>query len=126
MAGWNYDYERSLVKHLREREMNHAADVMEQLIADAESWRKLYEAEVRSRKEQAAKGKPEAKGACAWKGCDKPAAVLACDRASHGFEGDDHPEPATYCSEHAERVADECAPEYVVNCPHCKCRFGVN
>ena len=30
------------------------------------------------------------------------------------------------CEHHAMDVAESESPEYIVNCPNCKCKFGVN
>lgn len=32
---------------------------------------------------------------------------------------------AGYCKQHAELVADDSCPEYIVTCPNCGCQFGV-
>ncbi len=62
---------------------------------------------------------------CAYEDCNRPATILACGRS--GYNDDKgHPKPAYYCDEHANLVADEHDPEYVVYCPSCECRFGVN
>lgn len=66
---------------------------------------------------------------CAYKGCRRLATTLACgtsagSRVESSDEGR-HPTPAWYCAEHAQEVADEGYPEYIVDCPCCGCLLGV-
>jgi len=56
---------------------------------------------------------------CAFGGCTAPADGLALGRLAHG-------RVASFCGAHRGTVADEGSPEYVVDCPHCGCLFGVN
>jgi hypothetical protein len=65
-------------------------------------------------------------GTCRFEGCDKPATHVACGRVTSGGGETGHPEPACYCEEHAEVVANEDYPEYAEGCPNCGCYFGVN
>ena len=63
-----------------------------------------------------------ASGKCDWKGCNKPATAIAA-----GKPNDRNDESVgKYCEDHAETVAYASNPEYIVNCPNCDCRFGVN
>lgn len=66
----------------------------------------------------------EEKKKCAYEKCGKEATTLACGREYLDDPG--HPEPAMYCEAHAKLIANEGVPEYRVECPNCKCRFGVN
>lgn len=64
----------------------------------------------------------EIKGLCQWGGgCTKPATKIACGNAY-----DDTPTVRVYCEKHAKLIVDARYPEYVVDCPNCKCSFGVN
>ena len=56
---------------------------------------------------------------CAYENCNKPSTTVAYGRT-------EHPNPASYCDEHADIVTAEDDPEYVVTCRNCHCRFGVN
>lgn len=56
---------------------------------------------------------------CAYDECEAPATDLAAARESERSA-------RGYCRAHAEIVADSSSPEYVVECPHCGCAFGVN
>lgn len=70
---------------------------------------------------------------CNYEGCEEEATNLACGREEYStyqsgkstYEKG-HPIPAMYCKKHAKLVEDENCPEYVVECPNCKCSFGVN
>jgi hypothetical protein len=55
---------------------------------------------------------------CEWKGCRKNAIVLAWDNVDKVL--------LLCCEDHAYEAADRGHPEYVVNCPNCNCKFGVN
>ena len=55
---------------------------------------------------------------CAWAECDKRGIHIAYDR--------DKGRPLYYCDKHVIEAAENRSPEYVVNCPNCGCRFGVN
>lgn len=57
-------------------------------------------------------------GPCEYKDCKAKATQLAYNRHTE--------ELGHYCTLHATAIADIGVPEYIVNCPHCKCRFGVN
>lgn len=57
---------------------------------------------------------------CAYRGCDRHATQLACGREN------EYDQPAYFCDEHASIVADVASPEYIVTCPCCDCKFGVN
>jgi len=56
---------------------------------------------------------------CGYIGCDKPVTNIAAGRVSSKI-------PRYFCEDHAQIVANEQEPEYVVSCPNCGCRFGVN
>lgn len=66
------------------------------------------------------------------RGCEEEGVVLAIGRPHYKESNDlDYEEvPGSpvglYCKTHARLVSDEGNPEYVVDCPNCKCRFGVN
>ena len=55
-------------------------------------------------------------GGCHYDGCEKEGKHVTADQKKTGF----------YCEEHAILVAKENYPEYIVLCPNCGCRFGVN
>ncbi len=59
----------------------------------------------------------EITGKCQYEGCKRNATHIASDRRKI---------VRLYCETHADWVADDDIPEYVVNCPNCGCRFGVN
>jgi hypothetical protein len=62
--------------------------------------------------------------ACQYDGCGLAATHVAAGR-QFGRPDGGHPGPGCYCAAHAERVADEGAPEYGECCPNCGCLFGV-
>lgn len=62
---------------------------------------------------------------CDYEGCDQPAVMLAAGREGI-YSPTPHAEVAAYCKKHADIVAGESGPEYIQDCPNCKCRFGVN
>jgi hypothetical protein len=62
---------------------------------------------------------------CEFDGCGEPATDLAKGRR-HFSGNPGHPRVGNYCTKHADVVADEGDPEYVVDCPNCGCQFGVN
>ncbi len=55
---------------------------------------------------------------CRFPGCKKDAIFLAAGILNN--------QPKFYCEEHAVAIADEGNPEYIVDCPNCGCKFGVN
>jgi hypothetical protein len=55
---------------------------------------------------------------CELSNCQQSATEMAAT--------DEHGPVGHYCSKHAEMIAESRDPEYVVCCPHCQCRFGVN
>ena len=57
---------------------------------------------------------------CQYTGCDESASCLA-----YGRDGE-ITYPISCCEEHADIIANQENPEYVVGCPGCGCRFGVN
>jgi hypothetical protein len=57
---------------------------------------------------------------CAWPDCKEPATALAVGR------NEGHREVKKYCDKHAKAIALEQTPEYVADCPHCGCVFGIN
>lgn len=63
---------------------------------------------------------------CEFDGCSEPSTTFARGRARRDFDHPGHPRVGKYCDAHAEIVADEGHPEYVVYCPNCGCHFGVN
>jgi len=56
---------------------------------------------------------------CAFEGCENVATEVVKGRTGH-------PDIGAYCEAHAQEVEVEENPEYVVDCPNCGCRFGVN
>lgn len=62
--------------------------------------------------------KLQVKGICMYAECEKKATVAVFDRELQIL--------IALCEEHAYEVADKQSPEYIVDCPNCKCRFGVN
>ena len=64
---------------------------------------------------------------CAFEDCTEPATGMACGRdLSRYNEKKGHPAPAWFCEKHARVVTNENNPEHIVDCPNCRCRFGVN
>lgn len=63
------------------------------------------------------------KGTCQYEGCDELATYIASGRYYMGVAGHG---TSCFCEDHAAVVADEGNPEYVVCCPNCDCKFGVN
>lgn len=66
-------------------------------------------------------------GLCSYEGCLEPATRIAegCDEGWGERIQKGHP-LAVYCEAHANIVSREDGPEYVTECPNCKCYFGVN
>lgn len=62
-------------------------------------------------------------GECEWIDCGEPATTIAIGRT--WFENPGHP-LGLFCEAHADKVAGESNPEYIVECPNCSCHFGVN
>ncbi len=62
---------------------------------------------------------------CEYEGCSEYADSLAVGRKGW-VDSPAHPGVASYCTPHADMVAEEGSPEYVQDCPNCSCRFGVN
>ena len=57
-------------------------------------------------------------GMC-WKPlCDSQGVTIVYDRVRKAF--------GWYCENHSEYVHRDTHPEYIVGCPACGCRFGVN
>lgn len=56
---------------------------------------------------------------CCVPGCPQDATLLAA--SGSGTDDADH-----YCEAHGLAVAEGTQPEYIVDCPNCACRFGVN
>ena len=55
---------------------------------------------------------------CASPGCMQDATTLVC-----------HPDTKaiiSMCEKDANYIAKYPTPEYIVNCPNCRCKFGVN
>lgn len=68
---------------------------------------------------------------CAFENCEEPAVFYAAGRRYGNPERKQgHPGVAKYCAAHADLVSREpggtSEPEYIVDCPHCGCLFGVN
>lgn len=64
---------------------------------------------------------------CKYEGCEKEAAQLAMGRDRFTFpESRISMEIDNYCAAHASVVASYDDPEYIVDCPNCGCKFGVN
>lgn len=58
------------------------------------------------------------KGVCMYADCEKQATVTVFHREMRIL--------IALCEDHANIVVERDDPEYVVDCPNCKCRFGVN
>lgn len=63
---------------------------------------------------------------CAWPECPKQAVWLAIGRDEAGTPDRPGHKLGRYCEHHARTVVEEGNPEYTVECPCCKCLFGVN
>lgn len=67
-------------------------------------------------------------GQCQWAGCSVPATKTAGTRR---YIDEDDPNASVlrlgmFCDKHAVEVSAHGDPEYVEECPNCKCVFGVN
>lgn len=60
----------------------------------------------------------ELEGGCEYEGCTNKADHVVYDREEEVVK--------CLCSIHEYEVADSQAPEYIVDCPNCGCKFGVN
>lgn len=67
-------------------------------------------------------------GVCQFTGCDKPAAFIAAIVPQYigGERGYSDAVVGCYCEEHAKVIEDTGTPEYLIKCPNCGCRHGVN
>ena len=64
------------------------------------------------------KRKKRNKGKCKIEGCRKLATHTAYDSKNKLI--------VDCCESHADAIAENEWPEYVVSCPDCGCKFGVN
>lgn len=55
---------------------------------------------------------------CEWLNCNKPAEYVSYQRTMNKL--------LCLCDEHSTIAIEQDWPEYLVFCPNCKCRFGVN
>lgn len=69
---------------------------------------------------------------CQFKDCSKQAVGLVHGRPLLDEEYGDvdivdyrHPYTMSCCKEHITEVASEGNPEYIDECPNCKCNFGI-